>query len=48
MSPLQVSKFYLSAYVDSLKEFGWNIFLVKENFPKEFPISSFKASNDFG
>jgi len=45
---VQLSKFYLSAYLDSLKDFGWSLFLVKGNFPKEFPITSSEASNGFG
>ncbi|XP_010256703.1 PREDICTED: ataxin-3 homolog [Nelumbo nucifera] len=47
-APEHLSKFYLSAYLDSLKGFGWSIFLVRGNFPKEFPISSSEASNGFG
>ncbi|KAF7825577.1 ataxin-3-like protein [Senna tora] len=47
-APQHLSKFYLSAYLDSLKGFGWSIFLVRGNFPKEFPISSSEPSNGFG
>ncbi|KAF8394953.1 hypothetical protein HHK36_018892 [Tetracentron sinense] len=47
-APEHLSKFYLSAYLDSLKGFGWSIFLVKGNFPRECPISSSEASNGFG
>ncbi|XP_061336625.1 ataxin-3 homolog isoform X2 [Gastrolobium bilobum] len=47
-APQHLSKFYLSAYLDSLKGFGWSIFLVRGNFPREFPISSSEASNGFG
>ncbi|KAK7286880.1 hypothetical protein RJT34_22205 [Clitoria ternatea] len=47
-APQHLSKFYLSAYLDSLKGFGWSIFLVRGNFPREFPISSAEASNGFG
>ncbi|KAL1804671.1 hypothetical protein DCAR_0830475 [Daucus carota subsp. sativus] len=47
-APEHLSKFYLSAYLDSLKGFGWSIFLVRGNFPKECPISSSEASNVFG
>ncbi|KAE8704519.1 putative ataxin-3-like protein [Hibiscus syriacus] len=47
-APLNFSKFYLSAYLDSLKGSGWSIFLVRGNFPKEFPISSSEASNGYG
>ncbi|XP_021759229.1 ataxin-3 homolog [Chenopodium quinoa] len=46
-APEQLSKFYLSAYLDSLKGAGWSIFLVRGNFPKECPLSS-EASNGFG
>ncbi|KAM7260253.1 hypothetical protein ACFE04_015994 [Oxalis oulophora] len=47
-APQHLSKFALSAYLDSLKGFGWSIFLVRGNFPKECPISSFEASNGYG
>lgn len=47
-APEHLSKFYLSAYLDSLKGFGWSIFLVRGNFPKECPISSSEASNGYG
>ncbi|XP_075509283.1 ataxin-3 homolog [Primulina tabacum] len=47
-APEHLSKFYLSAYLDSLKGFGWSIFLVRGNFPKECPISSSEASNCYG
>ncbi|CAJ2656053.1 ataxin-3 homolog [Trifolium pratense] len=47
-APQHLSKFYLAAYLDSLKGFGWSIFLVRGNFPKEFPISSAESSNGFG
>ncbi|XP_075638382.1 ataxin-3 homolog [Castanea sativa] len=47
-APQHLSKFYLSAYLDSLKTFGWSIFLVRGNFPKECPISSSEASNGYG
>lgn len=47
-APEHLSKFYLSAYLDSLKGFGWSIFLVRGNFPKECPITSSEASNGFG
>ncbi|XP_021865492.2 ataxin-3 homolog [Spinacia oleracea] len=46
-APEHLSKFYLSAYLDSLKGAGWSIFLVRGNFPKECPLSS-EASNGFG
>lgn len=47
-APEHLSKFYLSAYLDSLKTSGWSIFLVRGNFPKEFSISYFESSNGFG
>eukprot|EP00262_Sarcandra_glabra_P004881 TRINITY_DN16110_c0_g2_i1.p1 TRINITY_DN16110_c0_g2~~TRINITY_DN16110_c0_g2_i1.p1 ORF type:complete len:277 (-),score=45.50 TRINITY_DN16110_c0_g2_i1:307-1137(-) len=47
-APEHLSKFYLSAYLDTLKGFGWSIFLVRGSFPKECPISSSEASNGFG
>ncbi|CAH9081893.1 unnamed protein product [Cuscuta epithymum] len=47
-APQHLSKFYLSAYLDSLKSFGWSIFLVRGNFPEECPITSSEASNGFG
>ncbi|KAE8685800.1 Ataxin-3-like protein [Hibiscus syriacus] len=47
-APQHLSKFYLSAYLDSLKGSGWSIFLVRGNFPKECPISSTEASNGYG
>ncbi|CAK7333557.1 unnamed protein product [Dovyalis caffra] len=47
-APQHLSKFYLAAYLDSLKNSGWSIFLVRGNFPKEFPISSSEASNGYG
>lgn len=47
-APEHLSKFYLSAYLDSLKGFGWSIFLVKGNFPKECPMSSSESSNGYG
>ncbi|XP_019186836.1 PREDICTED: ataxin-3 homolog [Ipomoea nil] len=47
-APEHLSKFYLSAYLDSLKGFGWSIFLVRGNFPKDCPITSSEASNGYG
>ncbi|OMO97436.1 Machado-Joseph disease protein MJD [Corchorus olitorius] len=47
-APQHFSKFYLSAYLDSLKGSGWSIFLVRGNFPKECPMSSSEASNGYG
>lgn len=47
-APEHLSKFYLSAYLDSLKGSGWSIFLVRGNFPKECPIPSSEASNSYG
>ncbi|XP_039145802.1 ataxin-3 homolog [Dioscorea cayenensis subsp. rotundata] len=46
-APEHLSKFYLSAYLDTLKGSGWSIFLVRGNFPKDCPISS-EGSNGFG
>lgn len=46
-APEHLSKFYLSAYLDSLKGAGWSIFLVRGNFPTECPLSS-EASNGYG
>ncbi|XVE76499.1 hypothetical protein DITRI_Ditri12bG0178500 [Diplodiscus trichospermus] len=47
-APQHLSKFYLSAYLDSLKGSGWSIFLVRGNFPKECPIFSSEAPNGYG
>ncbi|KAL3531733.1 hypothetical protein ACH5RR_005254 [Cinchona calisaya] len=47
-APEHLSKFYLSAYLSSLKDSGWSIFLVRGNFPKECPIASSEGSNGFG
>lgn len=48
-APEHLSKFYLSAYLSSLKELGWSIFLVRGNFPKECLIaSSEETSNGYG
>ncbi|KAH0884957.1 hypothetical protein HID58_061053 [Brassica napus] len=48
-APQHLSKFYLSAFLDSLKGSGWSIFIVKGNFPQECPMSSSsEASNAFG
>ncbi|KAL1195901.1 Ataxin-3-like protein [Cardamine amara subsp. amara] len=48
-APQHLSKFYLSAFLDSLKGSGWSIFIVKGNFPQECPMSSSsEASNSFG
>ncbi|KAJ3703374.1 hypothetical protein LUZ61_007079 [Rhynchospora tenuis] len=43
-APEHLSKFYLCAYLDSLKASGWTIFTVKGNFPKECNIPSESAS----
>ncbi|KAJ8753854.1 hypothetical protein K2173_000108 [Erythroxylum novogranatense] len=48
VAPQNLSKFYLVAYLDSLRGSGWSIFLVRGNFPKEFPISSSEASSGYG
>lgn len=47
-APTHLSKFYLSAYLDTLKSSGWSIFLVRGNFPKECPISASESSNGYG
>ncbi|KAE8692882.1 putative ataxin-3-like protein [Hibiscus syriacus] len=47
-APEQFSRFYLSAYLDSLKGSGWSNFPVRGNFTKEFPISSSEAFNGYG
>lgn len=47
-APEPLSRFYLSAYLDTLKGFGWSIFLVRGNFPKECPMTSGEASNGYG
>ncbi|XP_059647141.1 ataxin-3 homolog [Cornus florida] len=47
-APEHLSKFYLSAYLDTLKGFGWSIFLVRGNFPNECPITSSEASYGYG
>ncbi|KQK10600.1 putative ataxin-3 homolog [Brachypodium distachyon] len=46
-APEHLSKFYLSAYIDTLKGSGWSIFVVRGNFPKECPIAT-EGSNGFG
>ncbi|XP_078178636.1 josephin family protein [Carex rostrata] len=46
-APEHLSKFYLSAYIDSLKASGWTIFTVKGNFPKECNLSA-EAGSGFG
>ncbi|KAI3676322.1 hypothetical protein L1987_85928 [Smallanthus sonchifolius] len=47
-APEHLSKFYLSAYLDTLKGFGWSIFLVRGSFPKECPMTSGEATNGYG
>ncbi|KAK8935124.1 hypothetical protein KSP39_PZI013450 [Platanthera zijinensis] len=47
-APEHLSRFYLSAYLDSLKGSGWSIFIVRGNFPKECPIPASDANNGFG
>ncbi|XP_031485906.1 ataxin-3 homolog [Nymphaea colorata] len=47
-APQYLSKFFLSAYLDTLKGYGWSIFLVRGNFPKECPVSSSESLNGFG
>lgn len=46
-APEHLSKFYLSAYLDTLKGSNWSIFLVRGNFPKECPITS-ESSTGYG
>lgn len=46
-APEHLSKFYLSAYIDTLKGSGWSIFAVRGNFPKECPMAT-EGSNIFG
>ncbi|KAJ3668898.1 hypothetical protein LUZ60_010848 [Juncus effusus] len=43
-APEHLSKFYLSAYLDSLKGSGWSIFTVRGNFPKECSMGAESAS----
>ncbi|CAI9098382.1 OLC1v1035015C1 [Oldenlandia corymbosa var. corymbosa] len=47
-APEHLSKFYLSAYLSSLKGSGWSIFLVRGNFPKECPMASSDATYGYG
>ncbi|KAL6496203.1 hypothetical protein OROGR_029461 [Orobanche gracilis] len=47
-APEHLSKFYLSAYLDSLKGFGWSIFLVRGDYPKDCPITSSDDPNGYG
>ncbi|KAL4188461.1 hypothetical protein AMTRI_Chr08g160300 [Amborella trichopoda] len=47
-APQHLSKFYLSAYLDTLKASGWSIFLVRGNLPKDCPMSSSESFNGFG
>ncbi|XP_020599389.1 putative ataxin-3 homolog [Phalaenopsis equestris] len=47
-APEHLSKFYLSAYLDSLMGSGWSIFLVRGMFPKECPIPVSDSTNGFG
>jgi ataxin-3 len=46
-APEHLSKFYLSAYIDTLKGSGWSIFAVRGNFSKECPMAT-EGSNGFG
>ncbi|KAF8775310.1 hypothetical protein HU200_004718 [Digitaria exilis] len=46
-APEHLSKFYLSAFIDTLKGSGWSIFAVRGNFPKECPMGT-EGSNGFG
>ncbi|CAA7389848.1 unnamed protein product [Spirodela intermedia] len=47
-APEHLTKFYLSAYLDSLMSSGWTIFVVRGNFPGECPIPPSDSSNGFG
>lgn len=47
-APEHLSKFYLSAYLGSLKDAGWSIFLVRGNFPTECTLPSSEVSNGYG
>ncbi|KAK9124394.1 hypothetical protein Sjap_013996 [Stephania japonica] len=47
-APEHLSKFYLSAYLASLRGFGWSIFVVRGTFPKDCPISSADVPYSFG
>ncbi|XP_078427643.1 josephin family protein [Wolffia australiana] len=47
-APEHLTKFYLSAYLDSLRSSGWTIFVVWGNFPKECPIPPSDSLNGFG
>lgn len=47
-APEHLTRFYLSAYLDTLKSSGWSIFLVRGNFPKDCPVSSSDPSYGFG
>lgn len=47
-APEHLSKFYLSAFLDTLKGAGWSIFLVRGNFPRDCPVSSSETSNAYG
>uniref|UniRef100_A0A0A9FMK8 ubiquitinyl hydrolase 1 n=1 Tax=Arundo donax TaxID=35708 RepID=A0A0A9FMK8_ARUDO len=46
-APEHLSKFYLSAFIDTLKGSGWSIFAVRGNFPNECPMTT-EGSNGFG
>ncbi|VAH81810.1 unnamed protein product [Triticum turgidum subsp. durum] len=46
-APEHLSKFYLSAFIDTLKGAGWSIFAVRGDFPKECPMAT-EGSNGFG
>lgn len=39
-APEHLSKFYLSAFLDTLRSSGWSIFVVRGDFPKDCPIPS--------
>ncbi|CAM0883594.1 unnamed protein product [Alopecurus aequalis] len=46
-APEHLSKFYLAAFIDTLKGAGWSIFAVRGNFPRECPMAT-DGSNGFG
>ncbi|GER37974.1 ataxin-3 [Striga asiatica] len=47
-APEHLSRFYLSAYLDSLKSSGWSIFLVRGDFPSDCPIASNETTGGYG
>jgi ataxin-3 len=43
-----LTKSYLAVYLNYLKGLAWSIFVVRGNFPEEFPFSLSESSNHFG